>query len=185
MTSALAWLHPRELAPLTAVPSDAPWLSDCRYEGLVAPTVDDEAATVDLLTGADGRAGTLAARVPPGAAVARLTAAWVHTGHRYGRRLTILIPLQGPRYRDHAVVHRQVIGPDDVTHLAGVAVTTPLRTAVDLLRFDRSPRATAALTALLRAGLDPAAVHARLAVPGRPPAARAQQRLAALRAGRA
>lgn len=180
MTSALAWLRPREPAPITTVPGDAAWLRDSRYEGLVAPTVDGDGATVDLLAGADGRAAMLAARVPPGAAVARLTAAWVHTGRRYDRRLAILVPVAGPRYRGHAVVHRQAIDPDDVTRLAGVAVTTALRTAVDLLRFDDSHRATTAVAALLRNGLDARAVHAGLEVPGRPPAVRAQQRLAAL-----
>src|SRR5690606_41648826 len=53
------------------------------------------------------------------------------------------------------VVHRQALPADDVVRVGGVAVTTPLRTAVDLLCFAEEDTAVAATRVLLRHGLVP------------------------------
>lgn len=180
MTAALAWLRPREPTPLTRVPQHAARLLGSRYDGLLTPTIGGAAVAVDLLTCPDGRAATLVDAVPAGAAVARRAAAWVHTGHACPKRLVLVVPPGGPRHQYLGQVHRQEIGPEDVMQLAGVAVTTPVRTVVDLLRFDGSGRATAAVRALLAAGLDPQAVRERLALAGRSSSTRAHLRLDAL-----
>lgn len=179
MSVALAWLEPGPLSPLVAASAGEPWLAGPRYEGLLAPTLREEVAAVDLLASPGARAAALATSVPTGAAVARLSAVWVHTGSHRPLRLTLLLPATGRGGRRHGPVHRQVIGPDDVARYGGVAVTTPLRTVVDLLSFGDTPREQRGVAALLRAGLCPKAVSDHLAtLQVRVPVARAQRRLA-------
>ena len=72
--------------------------------------------------------------------------------------------------------------PDDTTRLGGVLVTTPLRTAFDLVRLDPGPGADGLAAALLRiGGLTPpiAAALAQLHIRC-PNKERAIERLAAL-----
>lgn len=84
--------------------------------------------------------------------LAGASAAWVHLGGRPPAPLELLSPA-------HRGVHAGVmqrharLGPGDIDTLGGAPVTTPRRTAVDLLRF--SPEATALplLRRLERAGL--------------------------------
>jgi hypothetical protein len=56
------------------------------------------------------------------------------------------------------------LGPDDVTTVDGVRVTTPDRTSVDLLRFQRRPFALSSVDAMARADLlDLRAIRRRIA----------------------
>jgi predicted transcriptional regulator of viral defense system len=68
-------------------------------------------------------------------------------------------------------LHRATLGPDDVTTLRGVRVTTPLRTALDIARHSSLEDAVAIVDAFMRAGLLSAeefsSAVARAAGPGR------------------
>ncbi|MGO1316300.1 MAG: hypothetical protein ACTMIR_04580 [Cellulomonadaceae bacterium] len=94
-------------------------------------------------------------------------AAWVHTGGQAPARVTLLYdprhhrPAPGPEHTSHQARLTGV----DVEQLNGVAVTTPLRTALDVAV--RSDTPVAWLRRLLAAGLlDPATLlhHARTRV---------------------
>ena len=100
----------------------------------------------------------LAAVIPAGAVVADRTAAWLHGVSilRAGEQL-LLPDVRVVRVPDGTRVRRDVVDgglrmlrPDDVEVVAGVPVTTPLRTACDLGRLLRRDDAFAALDALLR-----------------------------------
>src|SRR5699024_9929521 len=96
--------------------------------------------------------------VAPGAALARLSAVWVHTGRHRPRRIAVVVPAAARNDRHRGPVHRQILRPGDVATYGGVRVTTPVRTAVDLLCFSPGTAARQGVQALLRAGLDPADV---------------------------
>ncbi|MEE6281108.1 hypothetical protein [Georgenia sp. MJ170] len=182
MPAALTWLRPSPVSPLAVHATDGPWFAGARFDGLLQPTTDGGLAAADLLASPDGRATALSGSMPPGTVVARLSAVWIHTGRHRPERLALLVAPTEPRGHHHGSIHRQRYDPADVTHIGTVPVTTPLRTAVDLLCFDSAPRAGPAVGALIRGGLDPAAILAQLADPRRRlPVARARRRLAAVR----
>lgn len=166
MTSALTWLYPRPLLPVTSAHPEQVGIGGYVYDGLVAGTPEQTLAAVDLLAGPEGRALTLRAVLPPGAALARATAVWVHTGRLRPRRTEVVV---APSRRTHSrvVVHRQQLPTADVVTVGGVPTTTPLRTAVDLLCFAVPATALAGTRALLGSGLPRAVVAAALRSPGR------------------
>ncbi|WP_413449916.1 hypothetical protein AA0Y32_04475 [Georgenia phoenicis] len=166
MTSALAWLAAPQLDPVAAVQPALPGRAGERYDGLLGRTPDGGLVPVDLLAGPEGRAGALRAAVPPGAALARCTAVWVHTGRLCPDRPDVVVGA-GRRLHTTVVVHRQHLAVSDVVHLGGVPTTTPLRTAVDLLCFASEPVAVAGTCALLLAGLEEPLVQEVLGRPGR------------------
>ena len=111
------------------------------------------------------RAAALAPLVPARCAVARAAAVWVHLGGP-------------PPDRVHVVAPRRVRVPDpapgreasvtdlaatDVVVVGGVRVTTPRRTAVDLLSHEPPERALPLVARLRAAGLDPARIRADVA----------------------
>ncbi|WP_152191099.1 hypothetical protein [Georgenia satyanarayanai] len=166
MTRALAWLEPPRPTPVEAVLPVQARLSGERYDGLLVDTPGGGLAPADLLVSPAGRAWSLRGAVPPGAALARRSAVWVHTGRLGPERADVVID---PARRLHAgaVVHRQRVEEADVVVLGGVPTTTPLRTAVDLLCFAEEEDAVAGTCALVLAGLAPALVHEALTRPGR------------------
>ncbi|QZN84279.1 hypothetical protein [Cellulomonas sp. C5510] len=95
------------------------------------------------------RAAALAPEVARREAVARAAAAWVHLG--------------GPPPRRVVVVDRAALGPRDVVRLGGALVTSPARTAVDLLCREPADVVHALLPGLLRGGVDAARLRTRLA----------------------
>lgn len=80
------------------------------------------------------------------------TAAWIHAGGDSGpenRGIDLVIPpgTHRPRLRE-AVVHEHRLGPRDVETMCGVRLTTPVRTAADLVRTLPSDQALVALDRL-------------------------------------
>lgn len=111
------------------------------------------------------RAAALAPLVPPRCAVARAAAVWVHVGGAPPARVDVVAP-SGGRVPDPAPGRAAAATPlpaADVVLLGGVRVTTPRRTAVDLLSHDPPERALPLVARLRAAGLDPARVRADVA----------------------
>ncbi|WBB79180.1 hypothetical protein O7606_23860 [Micromonospora sp. WMMD882] len=91
--------------------------------------------------------------LPPGAAIAGLSAAylWGAGGLPAGAPVTVVLP-RAARMRPHARVSvtRSVLADDDLTTQAGLPVTTTVRTAFDLARRPPRTDAVVAVDALLR-----------------------------------
>lgn len=166
MASALAWLEPPELSPLTRAPAVDREVAGIWYDGLVGVTPLGVHAAADLLRWPEGRAGMLRDVLPPGSALAWTTALWVHTGRLLARRTDVVVA-PDHRTEGRVVVHRQYLAPGDVAPVGGVPTTTPLRTAVDLLCFVCRPAAVAGTRALLRHGVSAEAVREVLGRPTR------------------
>lgn len=166
MTSALAWLSAPQPVPVAAVLPAGPALAGERYDGLLVDTPGGGLAPADVLVGPVGRARSVRDAVPPGAALARCTAVWVHTGRLCPPRPDVVVE-PGRRLHAGVVVHRQRLGEADVVTVGGVPTTTPLRTAVDLLCFAAEPLAVAGTCALVLGGLVPSLVREELSRPGR------------------
>ena len=106
----------------------------------------------------DARPG-LGLVVPQSAVVTDWTACWFWTGilaagdHLRTPPLSVFHPVRHRRLRnDLCTGGARSFRPSDLTELAGVRMTTPLRTAWDLGRFVHRDRAIGALDALLRHG---------------------------------
>lgn len=174
MSTALDWLRPRRPEPVTQLTTE--W---ARYDGLAGRTPGDVLVPADILAGREGRAGALAGQVPAGAALARDTAVWVHTGGAAPQRVSVVVPVHR-RVRGPLRIHRQQLAPGDVEAVGGVPTTTPLRTAVDLVCFAPEAAALSGVRALLDAGLAPAELFRAVEVARAGPVRRAQARLALL-----
>jgi hypothetical protein len=127
--------------PSVLLPGDLPLAELCaaRLDGeLVA--IDEGFLVADLPLGPPERAAALRSMLPPPAVADRLTAAWVHGALRDPPRLHSasidrrrrIRPPSTPRLRCHEVL----LGPEDAALLGGTAVTTPVRTLIDLARSD-------------------------------------------------
>ncbi len=116
----------------------------------------DSAADDDMLM----RTRALALVLPEGAVATDRTAAWLHgvdalrpADHMVPPPLDIDRLPGGTRVRKKGVDGGQrTLAPADVEDVHGVAVTTPLRTALDLGRLTPRDQAIAALDGLLRLG---------------------------------
>ncbi|GIG38203.1 hypothetical protein Cpa01nite_35840 [Cellulomonas pakistanensis] len=111
------------------------------------------------------RAAALAPLVPSRCAVARAAAVWVHLGGPPPERVDVVAP-SGRRVPDPApgrAAAATALPDADVVLLGGVRVTTPRRTAVDLLSLDPPERALPLVARLRAAGLDLARVRADVA----------------------
>lgn len=148
MADALAWLAPRRLSPLRSVAADGSEQQAGRYEGLLEAVHRDHAAASDLLQGADGRAAALLVCLPTDAVVVRRTALWVHTARPPGPVVQVARESGGGCWRRGMSVHVQHLCASDVDVLGAAPVTTPLRTACDLVRHETAPVAVDGLGAL-------------------------------------
>ncbi len=167
MTSALAWLEPPSATPMTSAdPEAAPGYAGTCYDGLVGRVPQGSYLAIDLLAGPEGRAWALRTLIPDGAALARTTAVWVHTGRLCPRRAEVVVRAQR-RVHSPVVVHRQRLTADDVVLVGTVPTTTPVRTAVDLLCFADERTAVAGTRALLARCLTVEAVAQTLRRPRR------------------
>lgn len=109
----------------------------------------------------DLRAAALALLTPPDAVACRRTAAWLHgvdanavNAHLVPPVPEVVVPAgRAATRRDGVHGYSALLAPDDVTAVGGVAVTTPLRTAVDCARWLPPDDAVAAVDALLHVGL--------------------------------
>jgi len=111
------------------------------------------------------RAAALAPLVPPRCAVARAAAVWVHVGGCPPERVDLVAP-SGGRVPDPApgrAAATTALPDGDVVLLGGVRVTTPRRTAVDLLSHDPPERALPLVARLRAAGVDATRVRADVA----------------------
>lgn len=158
-TARSAGLHRRELDRLVR----AGRLLRVHREVFIAPWLADDLA---------GRAAALGLVLPPGAAVCRGAAAWLYGvdarppgEHLVLPRLEVLVPApSSPLVRPGVSAYQAPLGPDDVCEIHGVRVTTPDRTAVDLLRWSPPFLGLASLDAFAHQGLvRPADVLDRLA----------------------
>lgn len=109
-------------------------------DGHVVPLHDDVGLPAGVPATPALRAAALAGRVASREAVARASAVWVHLGGP-------------PPARVHAVAVAAA-SPRDVVVLGGVRVTTPRRTALDVLALEPPDVARAMLARLAGAGLD-------------------------------
>ena len=166
MVSALSWLEPPPPPLLTREPGDGWVAAALRHDGLVGPTPTGDQAARDLLASPEGRARLLREVLVPGAALARTTAVWVHTGRHLSRRTELVVPPER-RVEGGGLVHRQHLAPGDVALVGAVPTTTPVRTAVDLLCFADRGTALAGARALLANGLAAEAVRQALVQPVR------------------
>lgn len=133
-------------------------------DGLLEPLWGDAAATVGVLPGTARRALALAPLVPARGTVGRLAAAWVHTGLLPPEQVDVLVPSGGRRTDPHPRrrAAEAVLDDRDVLVVAGVRVTTVLRTGVDVARWVPEATAVPALRALVDVGMDPDAALAEL-----------------------
>lgn len=110
------------------------------------------------------RARSLAGDVPAGVIVGRASAAWVHTGRGAGRRVCVLYSPGGYRPRDVRtleICQASVRSWETNTFPAGsdgtsrvLAVTTLVRTAMDVATWCTLERSETILAGLVEAGLD-------------------------------
>ena len=158
-------------------------LSALRLDGLVF-AVDGCFAPVDQVEQPRHRAAALAPLVGPRIIVERASAAWVWgalasppTRHTLCSSATARRRGTGPL---RGAVREVAISPDEILLLAGVAVTSPLRTVVDLLRVEADFEDWRAVCERLMAagGLTTGALRDELALrPRLPHRRRAEERL--------
>jgi hypothetical protein len=107
------------------------------------------------------RAAAAALILPPGAALARRTAAWVFGvdtlamgNHLVLPPIDLLAPEGFAAARRSGCAGRSAkLAEGDLVEIRGLVVTSPLRTTMDLLRWLERPDALAAADAMLHAGL--------------------------------
>lgn len=95
---------------------------------------------IDTIISSLHRAASIAAEVPAWAIAERHTAAWI-----YGilvtqpRQLSLCVTSAGNvrPFSSHRYAFREVVlGNDDIVVIGGMSVTTPLRTAIDIVRIE-------------------------------------------------
>jgi hypothetical protein len=113
-------------------------LHSARLDGELV-MLDDAFAPIDEPHDAVARARSLARACPPRLVAEQRTAAWIWGAISDPPARHQLCSSSSARARPPAplrcVVREVVIDPDEVAVLAGLRVTTPLRTVVDLARF--------------------------------------------------
>ncbi|GAB7189826.1 hypothetical protein NUM3379_05320 [Kineococcus sp. NUM-3379] len=140
-------------------------------EGLVQSVLGRVVVAAGVELDRSRRAAALCALVPPGAVVVGASAAWLHTGGPAALPVDVALARTAARTAQrHATagtaplsVSSSVPPARDVVHVAGLAVTTPARTAVDLARTAAPGTVPQALVALLRLGPGAADLGAQLA----------------------
>ena len=123
-------------------------LYSARLDGQVFQ-VADSWCVIDEIDGCSSRAIAASQLVPPRAIAEQFTAAWIYGVAPEPRRHQFCVVI-GARttalWSPRAQVREIVRTPDDVNTVAGVRVTTPLRTAVDLARYTPLSTSTSAPT---------------------------------------
>ncbi|ACZ21686.1 hypothetical protein Sked_17590 [Sanguibacter keddieii DSM 10542] len=134
----------------------AAWASLLR-DGYLVEVRDGYALVAGVAESAGLRACTFAQEVTGGLVLARSWAAWVHTGGPPPRGRTCVVYRPGtsrPKARAWLDAVQAPLRPWDVTELGGVALTTPVRTAMDLATWSTEDDARRALLRLAAAGTD-------------------------------
>jgi hypothetical protein len=111
------------------------------------------------------RAAALAPLVPARCAVGRVAAAWVHLGGPAPARVHVIAPRRdrAPAPHRDRTTSAAALPARDVVLLSSTRVTTPRRTALDLLTDEPPDVALPWLVALRAAGLDLAGVRSDVA----------------------
>jgi very-short-patch-repair endonuclease len=115
-------------------------------EGALVPALRGVYIPTPLAVDIAARAAAVALALPPGAAICRRTAAWLHGvdarlpgEHTQPPPLECLVPLgTTPPRRPGIAAYSSALHADDVSMISGVPATSPSRTAIDLARS--SPR---------------------------------------------
>lgn len=168
----LDWLLPRPepLGPAVRPDDVGPvgWRALLR-DGVLRPVWGDLATVTGRTADPSLRASAVRPLVPPRAVLGRAGAVWVHTGGRAPSRFDVLVEPRVRRPAPHParVPHECPLPAGDVVRLGDVRVTTPLRTALDLVRW-LDPAAAGPLVGRLvaHAALDPGCLAAAAAARG-------------------
>jgi hypothetical protein len=134
-------------------------------DGDLVPLRDDAALPAGIPASPALRAAAVAPLVPARCAVARAAAVWVHLGGPPPERVHVVAPRR-VRVPDPAPGRSAAVtdlADRDVVVVGGVRVTTPRRTAVDLLSHDAPDLALPLVARLGAAGLDLALLRADVA----------------------
>lgn len=134
-----------------AEPLDAITRIEAR-EGHLFEYVPGRTVATDLIVTPGLRARLLAPFMRGNSVVCTLSALWVHTGYWPPDCLPTLT-IAHPNQSAYPVRLRTRIGARYRTAIGGVPVTTPERTAIDLLRYEELSLAVTGVLYLLRAGL--------------------------------
>jgi hypothetical protein len=148
-------MTPRIPTALTAADLPVAELASARLDGEVF-TLGGSWCPVDALDGPETRAGALAGIAPRHAAAERLTAAWIYglVPEPAEHQFCVDVGARTGNPPGAGVHLREVrLGRDDTVLLGPLAVTTGLRTAIDLARWGALPghRADPAVLAALLA----------------------------------
>ncbi|WP_104177639.1 hypothetical protein [Cryobacterium sp. Y50] len=143
----------------TLTVNDLPLAELCgaRLDGQVFQLADSW-CVIDEIDGCSNRAVSASRLVPPRAIAERLTTAWIYgvAPEPLRHQFCVLIGARTTAVWSPRVQLREIVrSPEDVHSIAGVRVTTPLRTAVDLARYwspTAGPEIIALLTRLLHCG---------------------------------
>lgn len=173
---------------LTEYDLPLPELLAARLDGDVY-SVGDAFAPIDECEQPHHRARSIAVTVSPRLIAERATAAWIHgarpTPPAVHQVCTSYFARTRPAHERPLVLREVVIGPDEVESIGGIAVTTVLRTAIDLSRTEAGFERETVLSLLTMAGLEPQGVlDAVLSRPKLAGKRRAVARLEALAEGR-
>jgi len=150
-------------------------LSAARLDGELVP-LDECYCPVDAVLGPQQRAEAIARSVPPRLIAERDSAAWVWGALEHPpvvHRLCVdATARMHPPPRSRLAVREVLLAETDTVPLGGIAVTTPLRTASDIVRFDsrfgvREARTVSALLRMTGSGVDDCAraIEARSHLP--------------------
>ena len=125
-------------------------------DGLLAPVWGGAARVTACVEDPAVRVAALARLVPERGVVGRATAVWVHAGGPAPVRADVLVQTRARRPDPHPDrrTHEADLTDADVETIAGVRVTTPLRTALDVARWLPAAQSLPLLRALRDVGLD-------------------------------
>lgn len=140
------------------------------HEGALRVIAPSVAIPVRRRPTPDDRARPFVGVLPAGWALGGATAAWVHVGGAAGpSALSLTGPpnTHQPPELPGRVLHQQEMPDRDLVTVAGVPVTSPLRTAVDVACFTAPSSAVPRLVALAQHGVDLDTALHRLAGLGR------------------
>lgn len=154
-------------APLIAADVGGPAaLQALIRDGVAIPFWGGTALPADVPATPALRAQALANGLPHDVVLGRQSAVWVHTGSHRPRVVAVLVhPGRHRGLGPRLAVHEATVDPRDVTVVGGVAVTSVLRTAIDVARWTEGPVRDDMLDTLVHAaGLDVGEAVARLGV---------------------
>ncbi|ASR54621.1 hypothetical protein [Cellulomonas sp. PSBB021] len=136
-----------------------------QLDGVLVALTDDVAVTTERPPEPGDRAQALAPALPRHGVLGRDAAAWVHAGGRAPARACVLVPVgvRRPDARPDRASAETVFAQGDVVVVAGVPVTSPVRTGADVARWVEGAAAVERLVALASCGVDLQEVRARLA----------------------